>query len=108
MTKRAFGAALLLLLPLVAVAQSGEPVLKDRNGNPISEPPTIASQPESTSTAAASAPTPSVTPIVSPNVVQEGSTMIVRLDDTLDTRKLQPGKHFKAKLAEDMVGLRRN
>ena len=45
-----------------------------------------------------------MTPSVAPNVVQEGSTMIVRLDDTLDTRKLQPGKHFKAKLAEDMVG----
>src|SRR5207248_10988867 len=108
MTKRTFGAALLLLLPLVAAAQSGAPVLKDRNGNPISEPPTIASQPESASTVAASAatsaPAPSVTPSVAPNVVQEGSTMIVRLDDTLDTRKLQPGKHFKAKLAEDMVG----
>ena len=108
MTTRTFGAALLFLLPLVAAAQSGAPVLKDRNGNPISEPPTIASQPESASTVAASAatsaPMPSAALSVAPNVVQEGSTMIVRLDDTLDTRKLQPGKHFKAKLAEDMVG----
>jgi len=38
-----------------------------------------------------------------PNVVPEGSTFIVRLDDTLDTNKLQPGKRFKAKLAEDLV-----
>jgi hypothetical protein len=38
-----------------------------------------------------------------PNYIPEGTRFIVRLDDTLDTKKLQPGKHFKAKLAEDLV-----
>lgn len=37
------------------------------------------------------------------NVIPEGTSFIVRLDDKLDTRKLQQGKHFKAKLAEDLV-----
>jgi hypothetical protein len=38
-----------------------------------------------------------------PNYIAEGTRFIVKLDDTLDTRKIQPGKHFKAKLAEDLV-----
>ncbi|HZQ92087.1 MAG TPA: hypothetical protein VFA60_09870 [Terriglobales bacterium] len=39
----------------------------------------------------------------SPYVVPEGTRIIIRLDDTLDTRKLQQGKHFQAKLAEDLL-----
>lgn len=38
-----------------------------------------------------------------PNYIDEGTRFIVRLDDTLDTNKMQPGKKFKAKLAEDLV-----
>ncbi|MBI1739831.1 MAG: hypothetical protein HYR57_02970 [Candidatus Koribacter versatilis] len=38
-----------------------------------------------------------------PNAVPEGTTFLVRLEDKLDTRKLQPGKHFKVKLAEDLT-----
>jgi hypothetical protein len=38
-----------------------------------------------------------------PNYIAEGTRFMVKLDDTLDTKKLQPGKHFKAKLAEDLV-----
>lgn len=38
-----------------------------------------------------------------PNYIAEGTRFIVKLDDTLDTKKIQPGKHFKAKLAEDLV-----
>ncbi len=36
------------------------------------------------------------------NYIPEGTRFVVRLDDTLDTAKLKPGKHFKAKLAEDL------
>src|SRR5438128_12549755 len=35
--------------------------------------------------------------------IPEGTTFLIRLDDKLDTRKLEQGKHFKAKLAEDLV-----
>jgi len=39
----------------------------------------------------------------SPRVIPDGTTFLIRLDDKLDTAKLEPGKHFKAKLAEDLV-----
>ncbi len=38
-----------------------------------------------------------------PYQIPEGSTVIVRLDDTLDTNKVRNGKKFNAKLAEDLV-----
>lgn len=37
------------------------------------------------------------------NSVPEGTQFLVRLNDKLDTRDLKPGKHFKAKLAEDLT-----
>jgi hypothetical protein len=37
------------------------------------------------------------------NYIPDGTRFIVRLDDKLDTGKMEPGKHFKAKLAEDLV-----
>jgi hypothetical protein len=37
------------------------------------------------------------------NSVPDGTTFLVRLEDRLDTKKLQQGKHFKAKLAEDLI-----
>lgn len=45
---------------------------------------------------------PAIVPSV-PNAIPEGTRFLVRLNDKLDTRNLQPGKHFKAKLAEDLV-----
>jgi hypothetical protein len=38
-----------------------------------------------------------------PNYIPEGTRFIAKLDDKLDTRKLEPGKHFKLKLSEDLV-----
>src|SRR6476646_5254726 len=35
--------------------------------------------------------------------IPEGTTFLIRLQDKLDTRKLEQGKHFKAKLAEDLI-----
>lgn len=37
------------------------------------------------------------------NSIPEGTQFLVRLNDKLDTRDLKPGKHFKAKLAEDLL-----
>ncbi len=37
------------------------------------------------------------------NVVPDGTRFLVRLDDTLDTAKLKPGKKFTAKLGEDLT-----
>ena len=36
------------------------------------------------------------------NVIPEGTRFVVRLADTLDTARLQPGKKFTAKLGEDL------
>lgn len=38
-----------------------------------------------------------------PNYIPDGTRFIVRLDDKLETKKLQQGKKFQAKLAEDLV-----
>jgi len=38
-----------------------------------------------------------------PNYIPDGTRFIIRMDDKLDTSKLEAGKHFKAKLAEDLV-----
>jgi hypothetical protein len=46
---------------------------------------------------------PAIAPQSPPNAIPEGTRFLIRLNDRLDTRKLQSGKHFKAKLAEDLV-----
>jgi hypothetical protein len=43
------------------------------------------------------------TSAASQNAIPEGTRFIVKLKDTLDTQKLEPGKHFKAELREDLV-----
>ena len=51
---------------------------------------------------AALAQDPAIAVPAPPNSVPEGTQFLVRLNDKLDTRDLKPGKHFKAKLAEDL------
>ena len=40
---------------------------------------------------------------IGPNYIAEGTRFMVKLDDTLDSNKLKPGKKFNAKLAEDLT-----
>lgn len=40
---------------------------------------------------------------LAPNAIPEGTRFIIKLKDTLDTRDMQEGKHFKAELREDLV-----
>jgi len=42
-------------------------------------------------------------PQAPPNAIPEGTQFLIRLNDKLDTRDLKPGKHFKAKLSEDLI-----
>src|SRR6266704_6930722 len=42
-------------------------------------------------------------PPMAANVAPEGTKFIVKLDDSLDIKKVKPGNHFKAKLAEDLL-----
>jgi len=46
---------------------------------------------------------PAVAPQAPPNAIPEGTQFLIRLNNQLDTRDVKPGKHFKAKLAEDLV-----
>jgi hypothetical protein len=43
-------------------------------------------------------------PPLAPHTIPEGTTFLMRLEDRLDTSRLQQGKHFKAKLSEDLAG----
>lgn len=42
-------------------------------------------------------------PSYASNVIPEGTRFVVKLDDTLDTAKLKPGKKFTAKMGEDLT-----
>ena len=92
--------ALLLAFTLSAAAQneaSGTsnnpqdgPVLKTRPQAPPSQPdPGVY--------------TPPPVNAAPPDAVPEGKRFIIKLKDTLDTKKLNDGKHFKAELREDLV-----
>ncbi len=39
-----------------------------------------------------------------PHAIPYGTTLLIRLEDRLDVSRIQPGKRFKAKLAEDVMG----
>lgn len=56
-----------------------------------------------TTTLWAQAHDPLIAPMTPSNAVPEGTTFLVRLEDKLDTRNLQRGKHFKVKLGEDLI-----
>src|SRR5436853_3358496 len=97
--------ALLLALSLGATAQDNgssnsqdAPVLKTRpktgtdntQANPSSQTQTTVYNPNQTSGAP-------------PDAIPEGTRFIIKLKDTLDTSKMEQGKHFKAELREDLV-----
>ena len=95
--------ALVMLLGLVAMGQepgnSNDPVLKTR-------PPADSRD----TTVPQQGPTPNSGRIGSPatyggapNAIPDGSRFIIKLKDTLDTKKMQEGKHFKAELREELV-----
>jgi|HubBroStandDraft_4_1064222.scaffolds.fasta_scaffold419644_1 hypothetical protein len=43
-------------------------------------------------------------PSAPPHAIADGTTFLIRLEDKLDVSSVQPGKRFKAKLGEDMIG----
>ena len=91
--------AVLLALSLGAIAQDNgssqnTPVLKTR---PNTGTNTTQSNPSSESTVY------SPNPSAPPNVIPEGTRFIIKLKDTLDTKKMDQGKRFKAELREDLT-----
>ena len=95
--------ASVLVLGLVAIGQengsSNDPVLKTRP--PADSRDTTAPQqgPVSNSGRIGSSG-PYGAP---PNAIPDGSRFIIKLKDTLDTKKMEEGKHFKAELREELV-----
>lgn len=51
---------------------------------------------------------PANAPMAVPNVVPEGTTFLVRLQEKLDTADLHTGQHFKVKLDEDLISANGN
>lgn len=99
--------SLMLALSAGALAQDNgnsndqnRPVLKTRpnDTNQTSQPNTVTqppvSNPSSTSNSTYGAP---------PNAIPEGTRFIIKLKDSLDTKNMSQGKHFKAELREDLV-----
>ncbi len=39
-----------------------------------------------------------------PHSIAEGTTFLIRLEDKLDSSRVQPGKRFKARLSENLLG----
>ncbi len=98
----AFALALTLALGAVsqenATTQDQGPVLKTRPKDGQTATPQIPparpviGQPGNTGIYAAN-----------PNAIPDGTRFIIKLKDTLDTRKMEQGKHFKAELREELV-----
>src|SRR5262249_5365229 len=89
-----------MLLALAAGAAAQEQADQNR--------PVLQTRPHDGSTPAQSQPSASVyqpasVPAGPPDAIPEGRRFIIKLKDTLDTRDLAQGKHFKAELREDLV-----
>jgi len=91
--------ALLLVLALGAVAQNEASGTSNPQDGPVlkTRPPASPTQPD------AGVYTPPPVNAVPPDAVPEGKRFIIKLKDSLDTKKLNDGKHFKAELREDLV-----
>jgi len=84
-----------------ATSQEQGPVLKTRPKDSQKE-----GQPANPQMPPENGPTTGQPPAVyaaNPNAIPDGSRFIIKLKDTLDTRKMEEGKHFKAELREELV-----
>jgi hypothetical protein len=100
--------AVSLMLALGAMGQENgnpnEPVLKTRPNDSKNTPPPQQGPAAQQGPMASSAPVSSApVSIVPPNAIPDGTRFIIKLKDTLDTKKMEDGKHFKAELREDLL-----
>lgn len=84
------------------IAPIKDPVLKSRpHTNDNGKPQSGASQGSYQGTQSAPGLPPPAA--AAPDALPEGKRFIIKLKDTLDTKNLEQGKHFKAELREDLV-----
>ena len=90
--------ALLLAFTLSGLAQDEASGTSNPQDGPVlkTRPPAPPSQPD----AGVYTPPANAAP---PDAVPEGKRFIIKLKDSLHTKKLNDGKHFKAELREDLV-----
>ena len=88
--------ALALALGVSAAAQ-------DNGTANAQDNPALKTRPKDTNDADRQEYRPAPAPPLAPDAIPEGKRFIIKLKDTLDTRNLQQGKHFKAELREDLV-----
>jgi hypothetical protein len=91
-------ATILVLAVAVTAQDSGGSNAQDKDNPSLKTRPVDSSVAQSQQSAAAGAAYGAP-----PNAIPEGTRFIIKLKDTLDTRKLSEGKHFKAELREDLV-----
>jgi len=99
-----------VLICVLALALTIGAYAQDNGSSNDSNRPVLSTRPPD-SKPSPSTPSPSTPPAYSPsqtyggapNAIPEGTRFIVKLKDTLDTRNLSQGKHFKAELREDLV-----
>ncbi len=92
----AFLCAMFLGLGLNASAQNGA-------GSNPQDAPVLKTRPQATPTEPSAAIYTPPADSAPPDAVPEGKRFIIKLKDTLDTKKLSDGKHFKAELREDLI-----
>jgi hypothetical protein len=91
--------ALVMALGMSAAAQNGAAAQTNDSG--AQDHPELKTRP-----ADVPPPAPSPNPandLAPPNAIPEGTRFIVMLKDTLDTKDMEPGRHFKAELREDLT-----
>lgn len=90
---------MLLGLAVNATAQNATNGSSDSQDNPVlkTRPAPTTAQPQ------VGVYSPNQVYGASPDALPEGKRFIIKLKDTLDTKKLNEGKHFKAELREDLV-----
>ncbi len=88
--------ALILALGMAAVAQ-------DNGSSNAQDNPVLKTRPADSSAGQPQQATVSPVYGAPANAIPEGKRFIIKLKDTLDTRKLSEGKHFKAELREDLL-----
>jgi hypothetical protein len=95
----AFVCPLALALGVSAAAQDNGAANSQQEDNPV-----LKTRPKDNGSADQPQYRPvSAPPPVAPDALPEGKRFIIKLKDTLDTKNLQQGKHFKAELREDLV-----
>src|SRR5205085_6613385 len=87
--------ALVLVLSIAATAQN--------NGNSTSQDNPVLKTRPNDRTNNGQPSSPNQTNGAPPNAIPEGTRFIIKLKDTLDTRKMDQGKRFKAELREDLT-----